>query len=139
MKALKKLGIVLSAVLVSFCLILVAQDKPQTEEKAAVDIEKAKEKFLEAKCNTCHAFSDLGIEAKNKSANNKAPDFSKLKIEYNKDFLLKYLHKEEELNNKKHPVAFKGTDEDLDIIMALILNQSPKNEENKENQENKKE
>ncbi len=77
-------------------------------------------------------FSAYGIEKKNKSANNKAPDLSEIKVEYDKDFLKKYLNKEEQINNKKHPVAFKGTDEDVELIIGLILHNVPKNEDNKQ-------
>ncbi len=114
MKALSKLTIVLVSLIAVVAFVLVAQEK-------TFDEELAKSKFIEAKCNTCHAFSHLGIEAKNKSASNKAPDLCNYKIEHDKDFLVKYLKKEESINNKKHPVAFKGKDEDLDLILSLLL------------------
>lgn len=114
MNALSKLTSVLISFTAIVAFVLVAQEK-------TFDEELAKSKFIEAKCNTCHAFSHLGIEAKNKSANNKAPDFCDYKIEHDKDFLVKYMKKQETINNKKHPVAFKGSDEDLDLILSLIL------------------
>jgi len=82
-------------------------------------------------------FPNIQSKQKNKSPNNKATDLSKIEIKYDRDFLTKYLHKEEKINDKKHPVAFKGTDEDLNVIIGLILpHQSPENPE-KNNEEKK--
>ncbi len=108
------------------------------QEESDFDKEKAKEAYINAKCNTCHAFSSLEIEAKNKSASNKAPDFSEVKIEYDKEFLRNYVLKKEKINDKLHPVAFKGSDEDLNLIVDLILMESPK-PETKPEEENKQE
>lgn len=83
------------------------------------------------------------IVQKNKSSNNKAPDLSKVEYDMDKEFYKKYLLKEETLNNKKHPVAFKGSNEDLDdIVSALLLlaqevNEN-KQEDNKENNQEEK-
>lgn len=107
--------------------ILNAQETTTTKDGKTV--------FLEAKCNTCHAISSLEIEAKNKSASNKAPDFSKVELKYEKDFLKKYLHKEESINEKKHPVAYKGTDEDLEILLSFILSLQPQEQPQKENEQ----
>lgn len=131
MKEIKKFGLIISALLFSISLVLIAQEQPNADNKN-FDVEKAKTKYVEAKCNTCHSVSAYGIEKKNKSANNKAPDFSEIKVEYDKEFLKKYLNKEEQINNKKHPVAFKGTDEDVELIIGLILHNVPKNEDNKQ-------
>lgn len=115
MKTLKNYSILIAIFVFLLSVVIIAQ------QKESFDIEKAKAKYIDAKCNTCHALSDFGIEAKNKSASNKAPDLSKIKIEYDKDFLRKYLNKEESINNKKHPVAYKGTEEELNLIAALLL------------------
>ncbi|MGB9772211.1 MAG: hypothetical protein ACPLX7_09620 [Candidatus Kapaibacteriota bacterium] len=139
MKKVKKSGILVFSLIFAFSLIMLAQDTLKTSSQT-IDIEKAKNKFVEAKCNTCHAFSEFAIEAKNKSPNNKAPDLSKIKIDYDKEFLQKYLHKEEDINGKKHPVVFKGNDEDLQLIFGLmLLHQEPNNEKNKPEPENTKE
>jgi len=137
MKTLNRIFSIGTALVIAFTLFTAAQDNQPSQKEVAskVDVDKAKEKFLEAKCNTCHAFSALGIEAKNKSANNKAPDCSKIETDKDKDFFMKYLKKEETLNNKKHPVAFKGNDEDLEAILLLILSHNePANEENNKEQ-----
>ncbi|MCX7908997.1 MAG: hypothetical protein N2560_05710 [Ignavibacteria bacterium] len=131
MEPLKKYGILAGTLILVFSLFIVAQEPPKEEIK--IDVEKAKTKYLEAKCNQCHAHSDFGIESKNKSPNNKAPDFSKIKIEYDKSFLIKYLNKEEAINNKKHPVAYKGSEEDLELLMSFLLLKKEQNNENNNN------
>lgn len=132
MKTLLKLTTVIVSFIAFVVLVVIAQEK-------TFDEELAKTKFIEAKCNTCHAFSHIGIEAKNKSASNKAPDFCNFKIEYDKDFLVKYLKKEEAINNKKHPVAFKGSDEDLDLILSLLLMHGKHDEKHNNNKSEKPE
>ncbi|MCX7879946.1 MAG: hypothetical protein N2517_04730 [Ignavibacteria bacterium] len=98
---------------------------------------KGKEIFIEAKCNTCHALSSQQIEAKSKAQKDKAGDISEMKIEFETDFLIKYLKKEVEINKKKHPVAFKGSDEDLKILVDFIKqNAKREGEENKDTQQN---
>lgn len=70
-----------------------------------------KKVFLDAKCNTCHAVQAVGIEAKSKKKEN--PDLSGVGSKVKVDFMKKYLTKQEKLNDKNHPAAFKGSDEDL--------------------------
>lgn len=112
MKVQKIFAVLICSVFVA-SFILNAQESTKDKDGKTV--------FLEAKCNTCHSISSFEIEAKNKSANNKAPDLSKIEIKYEKDFLKKYLHKEESINDKKHPVVFKGTDDELGILLDFIL------------------
>lgn len=107
---------------------LKAQDTPKSKSP--------KEIFIGAKCNTCHSVSAWEIEQKNKSANNKAPDLSKVELKETKDFYTKYLLKEETLNDKKHPVRFKGNDEELEeIVNALLTLTNPIKEDQKGDKE----
>lgn len=123
----QKISVAFTCIVFILTFILNAQETSSTKDGKAV--------FLEAKCNTCHAISSAEIEAKNKSANNKAPDLSKIDIKYEKDFLKKYLQKEESINEKKHPVAYKGTDEDLEILLSFILSLQPQEQLQKENEQ----
>ncbi len=75
--------------------------------------------FEDAKCTACHGVASQGIEAKKKSDKN--PDLSKLTEGHDADFFIKYLKKEETLNSKKHPVAFKGSDEDLKTMVDWFI------------------
>jgi cytochrome c5 len=80
--------------------------------------------FEEAKCTACHGITSQGIEAKKKSDKN--PDLSKLTAGHDADFFMKYLKKEETLNSKKHAIPFKGTDEDLKIMVDWLISISGK-------------
>jgi hypothetical protein len=76
--------------------------------------------FINAKCNKCHSIEILKIESTSK----KEPfDLSKVGSERNAEFLTKYLLKEETLNDKKHKKEFKGTDEELQVLVDWLLEQ----------------
>lgn len=124
-------------VLAVFCITLIWVLKAQDEQNKA---NLGKELFVNSKCNTCHSVGVWNIEQKNKSPNNKAPDLSKSKSDLDKELLRKYLLKEESLNDKKHPVAFKGSEEDLQtLVEELLLLTKSSNESPNENQENNQE
>lgn len=134
---LKNIAKSVSFGLISLVIIwaLKAQDQVDNKDPKVI--------FVEAKCNTCHSVASWEIVQKNKSANNKAPDLSKVEYDMDKEFYKKYLLKEEILNNKKHPIAFKGSNEDLDAIVSALLliaqdSNENKQEDNKENNQEEK-
>ncbi|MBX3045314.1 MAG: cytochrome c [Candidatus Kapabacteria bacterium] len=77
--------------------------------------------FEDAKCTTCHGIESQGVVPKKKSDKN--PDLSKIHKgdDYTVDFWTKYLKKDENLNNKKHPVPFRGSDEDLTTMINWLM------------------
>ena len=81
-------------------------------EEAAKD---GKTIFTEAKCTMCHSVKSLTIETKGK-----APDLSIVGDKLKADFLMKYLKKEDKLNDKNHPIAFKGNDDDLKTLTGWL-------------------
>ncbi len=92
---------------------------------AAVPAEAADGKavFLAEKCNLCHAVSSAGIEATTKSEAMKGPDLSTTGP-HDPAALAKYLRQEETMDGKKHKKAFKGTDEDLQALIAWLNEQA---------------
>ncbi len=80
--------------------------------------------FEESKCTNCHGIASQSIEAKKKS--DKIPDLSKLTEGHDAAFWTNYLKKEETLNSKKHAVPFKGTDEDLKIMVDWLISLNAK-------------
>jgi len=82
--------------------------KAQTSEEP-----KGKSIFKENKCIGCHAIETQGFLKKGKSS---APDLSNTGDKLTIDFLKKYLKKEEVQNDLKHPISFKGNDEDLAVL-----------------------
>jgi cytochrome c551/c552 len=75
--------------------------------------------FEESKCTACHGIETQGVEAKKKSDKN--PDLSKITEGHDIEFWTKYMKKDESLNNKKHPIPFRGSDEDLNTMMEWLM------------------
>ncbi|OGU58832.1 MAG: hypothetical protein A2X64_09490 [Ignavibacteria bacterium GWF2_33_9] len=76
-----------------------------------------KDLFLDGKCNTCHSISSLEIKGKM----DKGPDLSDFgSKEMTNEFLTKYLNKEEKLNEKTHPVKYKGTEEEMTALVTWL-------------------
>jgi len=83
---------------------------------ATAETKTGKDLFLGGKCNTCHSITSQEITTKGK-----APDLSEVGKKGLKDeFLTKYLNKEEKLNDKPHPVKFKGEAEDFQILVTWL-------------------
>ena len=77
--------------------------------------------FLAQKCNMCHSVSTAGIEATTKSAAMKGPDLVNVKVDA--AAITKFLHKETEMNGKKHPKDVKLPDADMKALTDWILAQ----------------
>lgn len=77
--------------------------------------------FVDQKCISCHSVEAVGLISKSKKDN---PDLSKYEGELDKDFFINYMKKEVKINDKAHPAAFKGTDEELNdfVDWFIILN-----------------
>ena len=78
-----------------------------------------KDLFVNNKCNTCHAIKTQEIESKQAG---KYPDLSNVgSKEFTAEFLHKYLMKEEKINNKQHPIKFKGEMAELETMVSWLL------------------
>ena len=77
--------------------------------------------FLDKKCNKCHTVSSASIE---KTSKLKGPDLTTEAIKGDAKTLKTYLKKQEVINGKKHGTAFTGSDEDLDAVIAWVLQQN---------------
>jgi len=82
-----------------------------------------KEIFLAQKCNTCHSISAAAIEATTKSEKMKGPDLTGVVAEKGADWALKFLHKEVELEGKKHGKELKLTPEETKILLDWLAAQ----------------
>ena len=67
--------------------------------------------FVDSKCGSCHSIEAEGLTTKSKKKN--VPDLSDVGTKRNSDFISKFITKQEKLNDAQHPMAFKGSDEDL--------------------------
>jgi hypothetical protein len=74
---------------------------------------------IDAKCNMCHGLAKAEIEVKNK--NSKAPDLGTIDMKDKSEFMMKFLVKEETMNDKKHPVKFGGSTDDLKILVDWLV------------------
>lgn len=79
--------------------------------------------FLREKCETCHPVSSAGIEAKAKSEKLKATDLTGVGKRHTTAVLRSYLEQQTELDGAKHKKAFKGTDQELDILISWLESQ----------------
>ena len=79
--------------------------------------------FLAQKCNLCHSIETLGIQRTSKAEKTKGPDLAGQAKRHNADWTKRWLNKEEQLNGKKHLMAFKGTPQELDTLVAWLMAQ----------------
>jgi cytochrome c5 len=77
--------------------------------------------FLAQKCNMCHSISTAGIEATTKSEKMKGPDLVNIKLDA--AVITKFLHKETEMDGKKHPKNVQLPDADMKALIDWVLAQ----------------
>jgi hypothetical protein len=76
--------------------------------------------FLDSKCNLCHAVSSAGIDATTTSDKIKGPNLTGIVAGKGADWTTKWLHKAVDLDGKKHPVEFKGSDADMATLVSWL-------------------
>ena len=77
--------------------------------------------FLDKRCNKCHSVSSASIE---KTSKLKGPDLTTEPIKGDAKTLKSYLKKADAIDGKKHGTAFTGTDDELDAVIAWVLQQN---------------
>lgn len=82
-----------------------------------------KQIFLDQKCNVCHTVSTAGIEAKVKSTTMGGPDLANVGDRHDAEWIENWLRKKVEMDGKKHPKAFTGSDEELGALIAWLQKQ----------------
>jgi cytochrome c551/c552 len=107
---MKKSAILLSILvlfLVGFCArVALADDDP------------GKKIFLDNKCNACHSVDSQNIKKTMESS--KAPDLSNVGAEKTEEWITKWLKKEVDIDGKKHPKTWSGTDDDLTTLVKWL-------------------
>jgi cytochrome c5 len=88
------------------------------EEKAGCDDGKAL--FEANKCNMCHAVKAAGIEAKVKSEKMQGPDLGGVGSRHEADWIVQYVKKEAQKEDKDHKGTFKGSDDDLKAMITWL-------------------
>ena len=74
--------------------------------------------FIAQKCNMCHSVPEVDVAALVKSKKMRGPDMPAESHE--PDWIVRYLKREVQLNDKDHKKEFKGTEEELKAIVAWI-------------------
>ena len=108
---MKKINYLFSIVILFF-VITASINKAQESGEA-----KGKLLFKEYKCAGCHAIESQGFVKKSKSS---APDLSNVGNILKPDFMKKYLMKEEKLNDLKHAISFKGSEEEFKTLIEWL-------------------
>ena len=102
-------------VIAFFVLLIVGFSSVRAQ---ATEEPKGKLIFQENKCTSCHGIESQGFIKKGKSS---VPDLSTVGNKLKAEFIHKYLKKEEKQNDEKHPISFKGSDEDLTILTDWLI------------------
>ncbi len=82
-----------------------------------------KELFVSQKCGLCHTIAAAGITATTKSEKMKGPQLDGVVAEKGVEWTLKFLHKEVELDGKKHGKEIKLSDADLKTLIDWLATQ----------------
>ncbi len=128
---MKKLLIIALAVSVLCVLLAGASFAVEAEEVEAkeVAVPAGQQVFVAQKCQMCHTVFSAGIgeppaeDAKEEEEEEAEgpPDLSLAGTGRTAEWLSLFLQKKEALNEKKHMMKFKGTDEELAVLANWIL------------------
>ncbi len=87
------------------------------------------ELFHTLKCQLCHSVPAADIEAKTKSDKIKGADLGTPASQLTAEEMSGYIRREAELDGKQHKKEFKGTDEELAVIIDWLLELSQRAKE----------
>ena len=104
-------------------LFLMNPRKTLAQEEAT---EEGHQVFVAAKCHTCHAVASASIAARAKEEA-RGPDLGGY-VTDDATALARYLRREEERDGDKHKARFRGTDEELGLLLAWLGEQEPHSE-----------
>ena len=116
---MKRLGFAVAALgIVSLCLLAVSA---MAEEEG--DLPAGHQAFVGLKCNMCHDVSTVGIESKSKSEKMYGGDLVGLAEAWDAKGLAAYIAQQSEKDGKQHKKEFKGSDEELQVLVDWLLEQ----------------
>lgn len=75
-----------------------------------------KQVFLDARCDRCHGVGSAGIEA----SKARASDLGTVGASRESAWMRDYLERKVEIAGKPHPVAWKGSDAELEALVAWL-------------------
>jgi cytochrome c553 len=90
-------------------------------QPGAADAADAKELFVDGKCIRCHSVEAQGVAARPRTGDEDAvTDLSKAGTERTVEWMQQYLRKEVDLEGVRHPLKYRGSDEDLRTLAAWL-------------------
>ncbi len=114
-------GMLLALVLVLPLLLGALTVTPTPARAAAAEAAPSGlELFTASKCSLCHSIASQKVEATVKSETMRGPDLSDVGNRHDAPWMTRWLHHEEELHGKKHKGQFKGSDEQLQQLVAWL-------------------
>ncbi len=80
-------------------------------------------------CAECHGVKVAGIAATTKNARDKGPDLTGIGEKYQPKWLKRYVKEEADDGGKKHVKKFKGSDEELQVLVDWLLEQKAEDDD----------
>ncbi|MFN7963962.1 MAG: c-type cytochrome [Thermoanaerobaculia bacterium] len=112
-------SVMLGAFVVSM-LALATAFVPVSQKAYAAAAPDGKAVFLAQKCNNCHAIQTAGIEAKAQNEKLRGPDLGGVVEKLDPALVGKYVRKQEKIEGKLHKFEFKGTDDELKVLIDWL-------------------
>ena len=74
-------------------------------------------------CGECHGVKVADIAPTTKKEKDKGPDLTDIGEKFEEDWIVKYIKKEADKEGKSHKKKFKGSDEELQVLVDWLLEQ----------------
>ena len=74
-------------------------------------------------CGECHGVKVADIAPTTKKDKDKGPDLTGIGEKFEADWIMKYIKKEADKEGKSHKKKFKGSDEELQVLVDWLLEQ----------------
>ena len=103
-----------------FCLALALAVVIPSLATAGDEDQPGKKAFVAQKCGRCHSIESEGIEA-TVSEKMRGPALDQPTERRDREWLARYLRREEKIADQQHRATWKGTDEELQSIIDWLL------------------
>lgn len=106
-----------------FCLVFFLRAAPPAAPASYAASDDDGEKVFTENCAECHGVKAAGIMAKTKDAEMKGPDLTGIGEKYQTKWMVRYVKLETKNDGKSHKKKFKGSDEELQVLVDWLLEQ----------------
>ena len=98
------------------------------EPTATPALNDGKETYVQH-CGECHGVKVAQINPTTRNAQNKGPDLTGIGEKYQPGWIKKYIMEEAEIEGKSHKKKFKGSDEELQVLVDWLLEQKAEDDD----------